>query len=97
MRGRIAWLKSPVRHRTLTPFGGITRIRFKGSRSPAVAGTGLSAIAAPPHFLQNKTRNCEVNRSDIAVRRPPKAFGAARRPTFRGRSGRIEEMLSAQE
>jgi hypothetical protein len=31
MRGKIAWLKSPVRHRTLAPFGGITRIRFKGS------------------------------------------------------------------
>ena len=31
MRGEIAWLKSPVRHRTLAPFDGITRIRFKGS------------------------------------------------------------------
>jgi hypothetical protein len=31
MLGKIAWLKSPVRHRTLAPFGGITRIRFKGS------------------------------------------------------------------
>jgi hypothetical protein len=31
MRGKIAWLKSLVRHRTLAPFGGITRIRFKGS------------------------------------------------------------------
>src|SRR6476646_5572139 len=31
MRGKIAWLKSPVRHRTLAPFGSITRIRFKGS------------------------------------------------------------------
>jgi len=28
-RERIA--ESPVRHRTLAPFGGITRIRFKGS------------------------------------------------------------------
>jgi hypothetical protein len=28
---KIAWLKSPVRHRTLAPFDGITRIRFKGS------------------------------------------------------------------
>ena len=26
-------LKIPVRHRTLAPFGGITRIRFKGSSS----------------------------------------------------------------
>src|SRR6476660_2672150 len=33
VRGKIAWLKSPVRHRTLAPFGGITRIRFKGSSS----------------------------------------------------------------
>src|SRR5207244_10233841 len=31
MRGKIAWLKLPVRHRTLAPFDGITRIRFKGS------------------------------------------------------------------
>jgi hypothetical protein len=36
----------PVRHRTLAPFGGITRIRFKGS----VAGATLSAIAAPPQY-----------------------------------------------
>jgi hypothetical protein len=27
---KIAWLKSPVRHRTLAPCVGITRIRFKG-------------------------------------------------------------------
>src|SRR5207249_8397857 len=33
VRGKIAWLKSPVRHRTLAPFDGITRIRFKGSSS----------------------------------------------------------------
>jgi len=31
MRGKIAKLKSSVRHRTLAPFDGITRIRFKGS------------------------------------------------------------------
>jgi len=36
--------KSLVRHRTLASFGGITRIRFKGS----VAGATLSAVAAPP-------------------------------------------------
>jgi hypothetical protein len=30
----------------LAPFGGITRIRFKGS----VAGATLSAIAAPPQY-----------------------------------------------
>jgi hypothetical protein len=56
--GKIAWLKSPVRHRTLAPFGGITRIRFKGS-----SNLDLSAIAAPPHFflVQNKTLQCEVN------------------------------------
>jgi hypothetical protein len=40
---KIAWLKSPVRRRTLAPFGGITRIRFKGSSK-----LDLSAIAAPP-------------------------------------------------
>jgi len=31
MRGKIAWLKLPVGNRTLAPFDGITRIRFKGS------------------------------------------------------------------
>src|SRR5262249_8256844 len=41
-----ARLTSPVRHRTLAPFGGITRIRFKGS----VAGATLSAFAAPPQY-----------------------------------------------
>jgi len=31
MPGKIARLKSSIQHRTLAPFGGITRIRFKGS------------------------------------------------------------------
>ncbi len=44
---------------SLAPFGGITRIRFKGS---PVFGRTLSQ-AAPPHSLlsQNKTRTSEVN------------------------------------
>jgi hypothetical protein len=41
-----AWLKCQSGNRTLAPFDGITRIRFKGS----VAGATLSAIAAPPHY-----------------------------------------------
>jgi hypothetical protein len=50
---------SPVRHRTLAPFGGITRIRFKGS--PAFAR--LSAKRLPRTFFlgQNKTGINEVN------------------------------------
>jgi hypothetical protein len=45
MRGR-ASLSCQSGNRTLAPFDGITRIRFKGS----VAGATLSAIAAPPHY-----------------------------------------------
>ena len=49
----------PVRHRTLASFGGITRIRFKGS----VASATLSAMRLPRifYFVQNKTRLWEVN------------------------------------
>ena len=56
--------KIPVQQSDPAPFGGITRIRFKGS----VAGATLSAIAAPPHycFRQNRTRICEVNGTDNA-------------------------------
>jgi hypothetical protein len=48
----------PVRHRTLAPFGGITRIRFKGSSNWTSQPLRLPRI----FFLgQNKTRICEVN------------------------------------
>jgi hypothetical protein len=61
----------PVRHRTLAPFGGITRIRFKGS--PASHRT-LSHCGSPAAFLnQNKTQMCEVNGRDIAPRCPDAA------------------------
>jgi len=61
MRGRAA-LSYQSGSRTLAPFDGITRIRFKGS----VAGATLSAIAAPPHYhfsvriglAQAKSINC---------------------------------------
>jgi hypothetical protein len=45
----------------LAPFGGITRIRFKGS-APKQFGA-LSATRLPRTFFlaQNKTRLCEVN------------------------------------
>src|SRR5262245_31655129 len=40
-----ARLKSPVRHRTLAPFGGITRIRFKGFVSPTSQPSGSPALS----------------------------------------------------
>ena len=55
----IAWLKSPVRHRTLAPFGGITHIRFKGSSNWTSQPLRLPRI----FFLgQIKTQLWEVNR-----------------------------------
>src|SRR6266576_6160345 len=50
----------PAQHQTLAPFGGITRIRFKGS--PASHRT-LSHRGSPAVVLlaQNRTRICEVN------------------------------------
>ena len=75
--------KMPVRHRTLAPFGGITRIRFKGS-APKPFGA-LSAIAAPPHFSlgENKTRICEVNQlSPVVAAVPAAGYRKCRRPTF---------------
>jgi len=61
MRGR-AMAEIQSGNRTLAPFDGITRIRFKGS----VAGATLSAIAAPPQYCfsfriglaQAKSINC---------------------------------------
>jgi hypothetical protein len=47
MRGKNAWLRLAVRFRTycdLAPFGGITRIRFKGFVQD------VSAVSAPPLF-----------------------------------------------
>ena len=40
MRGKNAWLKNPTVD--LAPFGGITRIRFKGFVQD------VSAVSAPP-------------------------------------------------
>ena len=40
MRGKNAWLKKSYRY--LAPFGGITRIRFKGFVQD------VSAVSAPP-------------------------------------------------
>jgi hypothetical protein len=42
MRAENAWLKNP--YRDLAPFGGITRIRFKGFVQD------VSAVSAPPLF-----------------------------------------------
>ena len=55
-----AWLILPVQHRTLAPFDGITRIRFKGS--PLQTDT-LSHCGSPAVLLlsQNRTRTSEVN------------------------------------
>ena len=57
MRGKIASLKSPVRHRTLAPFDGITRIRFKGSSN------WTSQPLRLPRLVENeiKAGPCEVN------------------------------------
>jgi hypothetical protein len=73
----------PVRHRTLAPFGGITRIRFKGfdQRFAPI----ISATAAPPHFSlgENKTRICEVNQlSPVVAAVPAAGYRKCRRPTF---------------
>jgi len=52
--------KPPVR--LAPPFGGITRIRFKGSPAPFQQSADLSAICGSPALrLQNKTRVREVN------------------------------------
>lgn len=40
-----------VRHRTLAPFGGITRIRFKGSLSPPLRNWTLSHRGSPAVYL----------------------------------------------
>ena len=48
------------------PFGGITRIRFKGSSK-----VGPLSHPAPPHFdFEITTRLTEVNARDIALRCP---------------------------
>ena len=60
----IAWLKLPVRHRTLAPFGGITRIRFKGSPAHSVERCPDSQPLRLPRIFflgQNKTQLWEVN------------------------------------
>jgi hypothetical protein len=46
----IAWLRSKSGIGPLAPFGGITRIRFKGSRSPAVAGLDSQPWRLPRTF-----------------------------------------------
>jgi hypothetical protein len=51
---KIAWLKN------LAPFGGITRIRFKGF-VPAVAKR-LSLCGSPALISENKTRLGDVNK-----------------------------------
>jgi hypothetical protein len=84
---RIAWLKSPVRHRTLAPFGGITRIRFKGFDRPFAPI--ISARRLPRTFFlgQNKTGLGEVNATDCGcmahvgagqARNPANALPAAK-------------------
>jgi hypothetical protein len=63
MRWNHAWLSCQS-----SPFGGITRIRFKGS-APKQFGA-LSATRLPRTFLlaQNKTDTSEVNDGQIAGR-----------------------------
>src|SRR6266540_3563125 len=83
MRRKIAWPG-------LASFGGITRIRFKGSPIPPSRNRTLSQ-AAPPHLIlgQNKTETTEVNKSGPRVwraresrriRRGQYAIDSIRRP-----------------
>ena len=72
--------KSPVRHRTLAPFVGITRIRFKGSSNWTSQPSRLPSI----FFLgQNKTGLREVNNVNIVGRlcQPRKLSGFTKTPT----------------
>jgi hypothetical protein len=57
----IAWLKSPVRHPTLAPFGGITRIRFKGS-----SNWTSQPLRLPRCVEENKGAPCKVNDEQLA-------------------------------
>src|SRR5262245_41309432 len=88
MRGKIARLKSPVRHRTLAPFGGITRIRFKGSSNRTSQPLRLPRIFFRIGLAIVKsmvgTSRCDVPTPQCGV------------PTFTGQWVRIEEMLLAQ-
>jgi hypothetical protein len=79
-----AWLISPVRHRTLASFGGITRIRFKGS--PASHRT-LSHCGSPALRLQNKTRKKDVKGGSAALSDDAKilaAFGCVNLTSSKG-------------
>src|SRR6267378_8000751 len=70
MRGKIAWLKSPVRHRTLAPFGGITRIRFKGSSNWTSQPLRLPRcveLRIRPDPSKSTQRNCRASVSDAGL------------------------------
>lgn len=56
----------------LAPYGGITRIRFKGSPI-GNRRTELSAIGSPALSFQNRTRAGEVNARNAARPDPPAA------------------------
>ena len=51
-----------VRHRTLAPFGGITRIRFKGSSDVRTS----QPCGSPALQFQNKTGTAQVNGVNLA-------------------------------
>ena len=64
---KIAWLKSPVRHRTLAPFGGITRIRFKGSSNWTSQPSRLPRYIESrirPELVKSTDRNCGASVSN---------------------------------
>jgi hypothetical protein len=69
---KIAWLKSPVRHRTLAPFGGITRIRFKGSSNWTSQPWRL------PRSVENKAGPREVNAAQWCPRRHDRGIREAK-------------------
>ena len=54
----------PARHRTLAPFGGITRIRFKGSSD---FRTSQPLRLPRINYVQNRTTRGEVNAGRIVA------------------------------
>jgi len=73
----LAWLTSPVRPRTLAPFGGITRIRFKGSSNWTSQPLRLPRIVFSVRIRPDPTKSTNAN---IAAR-PPRRMRAKQTAT----------------
>jgi hypothetical protein len=105
MRGKIAWLKSSVRHRTLAPFGGITRIRFKGSSNWTSQPSRLPRIAeAKCKFAIRKknlsdppsSRDCETTAWQARLRQPAFVPPSRDYGESRGYSETVREQAARQ-